>query len=154
MVKLQVMINNNMEGHAGMRIDEGNDAILYDPGGSYSGCYKRPCRQPDGEPIERWSGDAFYGDPRQFEWNDYISYHLSDGPDITGYEFSIPYSHAERVKELISEYGGISKGLCAATTSNLLRRSGGVFAQLPGASTPWGLASDLKQLPGVRVIRY
>lgn len=150
-----IMINNNMIGHAGLRVDKGDSALLYDPAGSYTGCYKRSCKDNEGNPIVRGSGDAFYGEPGEFEWSDYLAYQLYDGPDVTGYSFEIPQSQAETIKDLIIDtYKGRASFGCATTISSLLKESGGVFAQLPGASTPWGLASDLSKVPGVNIIRY
>lgn len=42
-INIYIMIAIDWEGHVGLIIGDGEDAILYDPGGSYTGCYNRRC---------------------------------------------------------------------------------------------------------------
>ncbi len=77
-VNIYVMINNEFIGHVGLVIGNGEDALLYDPAGSYTGCKNNQCE--DGSYTLRGSGDFFqYPD---FNWDDYLSYQLWDGDDI------------------------------------------------------------------------
>ena len=135
---IRVMINNNGIGHASVVVGTGNDAILYDPYGSYSGCFKRPCRKPNGEPIERGSGDVFYGDGNEFEFNDYLAYHLSDGPKVKVYLFYVPKSQANNIRKNIDEFGGAGFIQCATAVTYVLKKSGGEFSSL---DSPWLLRS-------------
>lgn len=42
-VNIYVMINNEFIGHVGLVIGNGEDALLYDPAGSYTGCKNNQC---------------------------------------------------------------------------------------------------------------
>lgn len=67
-VNIYVMINNEFIGHVGLVIGNGEDALLYDPAGSYTGCKNNQCE--DGSYTLRGSGDFFqYPD---FNWDDYL----------------------------------------------------------------------------------
>ncbi|MTB79639.1 hypothetical protein GKR55_03640 [Providencia stuartii] len=39
-----VMVNNEYLGHVGLVIGEGDEALLYDPSGTYSGCDYNTCK--------------------------------------------------------------------------------------------------------------
>jgi hypothetical protein len=179
-VRLIVMINDNDDitgTHAGLMIDFGKEAVLYDPGGSYRGImYRWNPSYP--QPWQRWphrntngiysvnldeypdgakevvNKDGTIDDVIVFSWKEYIAYQRKDGPNVYGCEYWIPQSHAERIKELINQFGGQSGGLCAYITSQLLQKSGGIFHGLPISRTPPGLGSDLKKIPTVTIINY
>lgn len=154
-IPIIIMINSNGITHAGLMINEGKNAILYDPGGHYSGCYKREvCKDDDGGPIERGTGDAFYGIDGSVDWGDYIAYQLDDGPDVTGYKFNIPRSHGEKIINLIDEIGGQSPLLCAITISNILMNSGGIFENITECVFPSTLGDELYRIPNVEIIKY
>ncbi|HGN1863411.1 TPA: hypothetical protein ACKRZ5_001364 [Proteus mirabilis] len=109
-VNIYVMINNEFIGHVGLVIGNGEDALLYDPAGSYTGCKNNQCE--DGSYTLRGSGDFFqYPD---FNWDDYLSYQLWDGDDIVIIEFVIPREQAEHITKLIYELGGANALFCAS----------------------------------------
>lgn len=142
---LLIMINNNAIGHAGFMIGEGNNAILYDPAGSYTGCYERVCE--DDAPTHRGSGDYF--PYPYFDWEDYLAYHRVDGPKVSVYEFIVPQEQAQRIRELSDERGGASPLYCATAVTDVLKRSGGEFSKLSDPMlirTPWGLEEELKNI--------
>ena len=117
--------------------------------------HAQPDQRQRCEKRECWySGDVFYGEAQDFAWDDYIAYHLADGPDVAGYEFEIPQGHAKRIEELIQEYSGRYLGHCALTISEMLKDSGGIFSELPISRFPSGLAESLSRIPNVKIIKY
>jgi uncharacterized Zn-binding protein involved in type VI secretion len=126
-INIYVMIAIDWEGHIGLIIGDGEDAILYDPGGSYTGCYNRRCE--DGAPTHRGSNDQF--PYPMWEWNDYLFYHLASGPNVSIVQFTIPKKQADHLIQIIDEMGGVFPGFCAAKISEALRASGGIFSKLP-----------------------
>lgn len=142
---LKIMINNNGEGHVGFMIGEGDGSMLFDPSGSYSGCYERACF--NGDPSHRGSSDTL--EYPYFDWDDYLIYQRSDGSEVNVYLFVIPRDQAEIIRASIkdSEYQGFV--MCATSTSSVLKGSGGVFSQLSDPwllRTPWGLESEIKDI--------
>ncbi len=137
-VNIYVMINNEFIGHVGLVIGNGEDALLYDPAGSYTGCKNNQCE--DGSYTLRGSGDFFqYPD---FNWDDYLSYQLWDGDDIVIIEFVIPREQAEHITKLIYELGGANALFCATRITHVLKLSGGVFSNLDTPiyiRSPWEL---------------
>ncbi|HHR6501293.1 TPA: PAAR domain-containing protein [Providencia alcalifaciens] len=126
-VNIYVMIATDGEGHVGLVVGDGKEALLYDPGGSYTGCFKRNCE--DGAPTHRGSNDQF--PYPMWEWEDYLAYHLEDGENVSVIEFTIPKAQAELLVQIIDEKGGGAPLFCAANVSDALKRSGGIFTQLP-----------------------
>ncbi len=120
------MIATDMEGHVGLIIGDGSDSLLYDPRGSYTGCFNRMCE--DGAPTHRGSNDQF--PYPMWEWNDYLAYHLSDGPNVSVIEFIIPKTQAEHLIQIIDEKGGGAPLFCAANVSDALKSIGGIFNEL------------------------
>ncbi|HGN1328149.1 TPA: hypothetical protein ACKRF0_001116 [Proteus mirabilis] len=141
-VNIYVMINNEFIGHVGLVIGNGEDALLYDPAGSYTGCKNNQCE--DGSYTLRGSGDFFqYPD---FNWDDYLSYQLWDGDDIVIIEFVIPREQAEHITKLIYELGGANALFCATRINHVLKLSGGVFSNLDTPiyiRSPWELKKQL-----------
>jgi len=141
---LRVVINNNNVGHAGFVIGEGENALLYDPGGSYSGCFQKSCSKPNGDHYDVGSGQALFGS--DVDIDDYVAYQRSDGEKVNIYLFVIDADHADRIKNLVSQYGGRMPFACATTVSSLLIESGGIFSNMGVSRTPWGLESELKDI--------
>lgn len=139
-VKIYVMANTVFIGHIGLIIGEGEDAFLYDPAGSYTGC--KDNQSPKGITTTRGSGDFFeYPD---FNWDDYLSYHRGDGESVVVIEFIIPREHAERLKDIILDHGGGGIADCASQVASVLQQSGGIFKNLGvGFRTPIGLKYEL-----------
>jgi uncharacterized Zn-binding protein involved in type VI secretion len=142
---LRIMINNNSEGHAGFMIGEGKQSMLYDPSGSYTGCFVRECQ--NGDPTYRGSSDTLT--PPYFDWGDYLAYQRSDGPKVTVYLFEIPQAQADAIRAAItnSEMGKYLR--CATSVSKVLRESGGIFSDLSEPwfiRTPWGLEKELRDI--------
>lgn len=140
-----IMIARDGLGHAGLVIGDGNDALLYDPGGGYNGCYQRNCE--DGAPTHRGSNDQF--PYPMWEWNDYLAYHLADGPKVSVIQFTIPKEQANRLRSIIDDMGGGSPLYCAERVSFALKASGGIFEKLPepsGIKTPWTFKSELMDI--------
>jgi len=142
---LYVMINNNDIGHAGFMIGEGEGSMLFDPSGSYSGCFERMCL--NGDPYYRGSSDTL--DYPFFDWDDYLAYHRLDGPKLNVYLFVIPREQAEIIRNSVrrSLYQGFAR--CGRSVSDVLRESGGVFSELSEPlmyRTPWALESELKNI--------
>ncbi|ELX8378005.1 hypothetical protein AB7Y49_05615 [Providencia vermicola] len=139
-VRIYVMANTVLIGHIGLVIGEGEDAWLYDPAGSYTGCKENKC---DGSIItKRGSGDFFeYPD---FNWDDYLDYHRQDGESVVVIEFIIPKEQAKLLKEIILEHGGGGIADCASQVAAVLQASGGIFKNLgTGFRTPIGLKHEL-----------
>lgn len=141
-VKIYVMINNEWIGHVGLVIGEGEGSLLYDPAGSYTGCYKRQCE--DGVTIHRGSGEFF--EYPNYDWNDYLAYQRDDGEDIAIIEFVIPEKQAEHLRNLVFEYGGAGIMECAKRIYTVLHESGGIFSELKEPfwlRSPWELKKQL-----------
>lgn len=144
-INIYVMIARDGLGHAGLVIDDGENALLYDPGGGYTGCYLRGCE--DGAPTHRGSSDQF--PYPMWEWDDYLAYHLYDGPKVSVIQFTVPRKQANRLRDIIDDMGGGSPLYCAERVSVALKSSGGIFERLPeanGIKTPWTLKSELMDL--------
>lgn len=142
---LLVMINNNNMGHAGFMIGEGKDAMLYDPAGSYTGCYLRACE--NGDPSYRGSDDAFkYA---HFDWNDYLAYQRADGPKVNVYQFIVSEEQSQIIRIKLQRRGGANPPYCATAIAEVLKSSGGEFSNLSEPMlirTPWGLEDELKSI--------
>lgn len=100
-VKIFVVSNYNWGiGHTGLVVGEGQDAILYDPAGGYSGCPSKKCYDNINEPRTLRSSGEFFDYP-EFDRDDYLSFQLWDGPDVQLIEFTVPREQAEKIKSLI-----------------------------------------------------
>ena len=118
--------------HAAVRVDNGGNPMLYDPGGSYLA-------------RTRGSGDAFYGNEAAL--NAYTSYQRSTGSTVNTYRFSTTSDQERQIANQIEERGGVSGCLCASAVSDVLRGVGpfkGVGSFAPGT-----LGQQLENLPGV-----
>lgn len=139
--RIFVMINNHLYGHAGLIIDEGEHAFLYDPSGTYDGRDERGSIQ-----SFRGSGDFF--EYPEFDWDSYLDLHLNDGLDVVVFEFIVPRSQMERMKDIVL-YESESAGFfgCAKNVARVLLESGGIFEdkgiQKNTFYTPWGLKEIL-----------
>lgn len=117
--------------HAGVAvIDNKNprNSVLYDPGGSYNGCYtnKSKCQEHD---IHRGSGDIFYGE--HIDLNDYLQYQkTTDGKEVFFHKFSVFDAEADRIMLNIETQGGTMGGLYTVSTSNVLKGGNGIFKNL------------------------
>lgn len=129
-VVVRVMINRGGETHAGMMIGEGKNALLFDPGGSYTRCSLSKCSldEYDKEREKRGSGDCLTAN--NFNWGQYLAYHRGDGPYVEVYEFVVSTEQAELMRKDITDNGGADSGWCAARITEVLKRSGGVFSDL------------------------
>lgn len=129
-VKIFIVVNYNWGiGHTGIVVGEGEDALLYDPSGGYSECPSRKCYNNIEElRIPRGSGEYFKYP--EFDWDDYLSFQLWDGPDVQVIEFVVPRAQAEKITELIYEHGGAGWAMCADTVFEILKESGGIFNSL------------------------
>ncbi|EOD2823181.1 hypothetical protein M2010_003817 [Providencia stuartii] len=142
-VKIYVMANTVLIGHIGLIVGEGEEALLYDPSGQYTGCKKNKCE--GSITTLRGSGDFF--EYPEFNWDDYLDYQRQDGESIVIIEFVLTRKHAERLKEIIFEHGGGGIADCASHVAAVLRKSGGIFKDLDeGFRTPIGLKSELEGL--------
>jgi len=139
--RIFVMINNQSYGHAGLVIDEGEDALLYDPSGTYDG-------RDDRGAIQSFRGSGDFFEYPEFDWDSYLSLHLNDGIDIVVFEFILPRSQVNRMKDIVlyeSEIAGFFA--CAKNVARVLLTSGGIFKDQGIKEntfyTPWGLKAIL-----------
>lgn len=139
--RIFVMINNVFIGHAGLIIGEGEDALLYDPAGNYEGCEEVSCRGS----IQSFRGSGDFFEYPQFDWDSYLKYHLEDGDDIVIFEFIVPRSQMERMKDIVFfESETADNFYCASNVARVLPESGGVFNNIPDEFfAPWGLKKHL-----------
>ncbi|EOG1932761.1 hypothetical protein ACQFZT_002702 [Providencia stuartii] len=137
-----VMVNNEYLGHVGLVIGEGDEALLYDPSGTYSGCDYNTCKSQ--KKGFRGSGDMF--EYPYFEWDDYLSYHLEDGFDIVVFEFIVKRERLKAMYDNVDE--SLSPGYfgCARNVSRVLYESGGDRFKNVLIGTPWGLKERLLNL--------
>ncbi|MGJ3353834.1 hypothetical protein [Providencia sp. Je.9.19] len=140
-VRIFVMINNEGFGHSGLILDEGENAFLYDPAGTYAGCEEKKCRGS----IQSFRGSGSFFEYPYFDWDSYLKYQFEDGEDVVVFEFVVPRSQMEQMKDNILYYSDTATDFtCAKNVARVLRESGGVFAGLDeGFFTPWGLKADL-----------
>lgn len=129
-INIYIMIATDKEGHVGLIIGDNERSMLYDPGGSYTGCFNRRCE--DGAPTHRGSNDVF--PYPMWEWEDYLAYHLEDGINMSVMHFIIPKTQADKLIQLIDEKGGGAPLFCATNVSDVLKRSGGIFTRLPSVA--------------------
>lgn len=146
-VKIFVMVNYNWGiGHIGLVIGEGEKAILHDPSGGYSECPSRECyKDRNAMRYPRSSGEFFHYP--EFDWDDYLSFQLWDGPDVMVIEFVIPGEQAARITEMIYNHGMADTWMCAQTVLIILRESGGIFSNIKNdiifQEDPWGFREKL-----------
>ncbi|WP_163898969.1 hypothetical protein, partial [Proteus mirabilis] len=117
--------------------------------GGYSECPSRKCYNNIEElRIPRGSGEYFKYP--EFDWDDYLSFQLWDGPDVQVIEFVVPRAQAEKITELIYEHGGAGWAMCADTVFEILKESGGIFNSLDKKlyfrEDPWNLREKLIDL--------
>ena len=93
--------------HAAVRVDNGGNPMLYDPGGSYLA-------------RTRGSGDAFYGNEAAL--NAYTSYQRSTGSTVNTYRFSTTSDQERQIANQIEERGGVSGCLCASAVKRRFER--------------------------------
>ncbi|MBC4010518.1 hypothetical protein H8R13_01990 [Morganella morganii] len=146
-VKIFVMINYNWGmGHAGLVVGEGEAAVLHDPSGSYSECASRACYKDRNAKRNPRSSGEFFHYP-EFDWDDYLSFQLWDGPDVMVIEFVIPGEQAARITEMIYNHGLAKSFSCAKTVFKILKESGGIFNVLEETpilrENPWQLREKL-----------
>jgi len=91
--------------HAAVRIDNGDNPVLYDPAGGYRA-------------NTRGSGDALYGNEANLD--SYTSYQKSTGSTVNTYRFSTTPSQEKEIANRIEDLGGAIPCFCAAATSNAL----------------------------------
>ncbi|WP_220457049.1 hypothetical protein [Morganella morganii] len=149
-VKIFVVSNYNWGiGHTGLVVGEGQDAILYDPAGGYSGCPSKKCYDNINEPRTLRSSGEFFDYP-EFDWDDYLSFQLWDGPDVQIIEFTVPREQAEKIKSLIFSHGMADWLTCSRTVLRILKSSGGVFSSLEESiifrEDPWNFREKLIDL--------
>lgn len=146
-VKIFVMINYNWGmGHVGLVVGEGEKAILHDPSGGYSECPSRECyKDRNAMRYPRSSGEFFHYP--EFDWDDYLSFQLWDGPDVMVIEFVVPGVQAGRITEMIYNHGLAKSFSCAKTVFKILKESGGIFNVLEETpilrENPWQLRNKL-----------
>ncbi|GAA0352077.1 hypothetical protein L9H26_16535 [Morganella psychrotolerans] len=149
-VKVFVVINYNLGmGHTGLVVGEGEDALLHDPSGSYSECPSKQCYNNEYEYRTLRSSGEFFHYP-EFDWDDYLSFQLWDGPDVQVIEFILPKVQADKITELIYNYGMADSFKCSDTVFKILKESGGIFNSLEGnlvlRENPWNLRHKLLDL--------
>lgn len=147
---IYVMTNENgtfFGDHAGVAVidhTEPANSVLYDPGGSYNGCYNNPSKCKKYE-ISRGSGDTFYG--KHIDLNDYVNYQkTTDGKEVFIHKFSISDQEAKRIMENIEKQGGTMGGLCTVSTSRVLQGGNGIFKDLDTYYNPKSLGDALRKL--------
>ncbi|HAT1528121.1 TPA: hypothetical protein I8W52_003335, partial [Morganella morganii] len=93
----------------------------------------------------RSSGEFFHYP--EFDWDDYLSFQLWDGPDVMVIEFVIPGEQAARITEMIYNHGMAGSFSCAKTVFKILKESGGIFNVLEETpvlkENPWQLREKL-----------
>lgn len=149
-VKVFVVSNYNWwMGHTGLVVGEGEDAILYDPAGGYSGCPTKKCYDNINEPRVGRSSGEFFSYP-EFDWDDYLSFQLWDGKDVQVIEFTVPREQAEKLKEIVFNHGLADWLTCSRTVLRVLKESGGVFSSLEESAIlredPWNFREKLIKL--------
>ncbi|WP_272660704.1 hypothetical protein [Providencia sp. PROV150] len=149
-VKIFVIVNYNWGiGHTGLVVGEGEDALLYDPSGGYSECPSKECYNNIEEyRTPRGSGEFFHYP--EFNWDDYLSFQLWDGQDVQIIEFTVPREQAEKITELIYNYGTAGWAMYADTVFYVLKESGGIFNALEEnklfREDPWTFRDKLIEL--------
>ncbi|MEY1089127.1 hypothetical protein AB7160_09695 [Morganella morganii] len=146
-VKIFVVVNYNWGmGHAGLVVGEGEAAVLHDPSGSYSECASRACYKDRNAKRNPRSSGEFFHYP-EFDWDDYLSFQLWDGPDVMVIEFVVPGEQAARITEMIYNHGLAKSFSCAKTVFKILKESGGIFNVLEETpilrENPWQLREKL-----------
>ncbi|MEY1635464.1 hypothetical protein [Morganella morganii] len=146
-VKIFVVVNYNWGmGHAGLVVGEGEAAVLHDPSGSYSECASRACYKDRNAKRNLRSSGEFFHYP-EFDWDDYLSFQLWDGPDVMVIEFVVPGEQAARITEMIYNHGLAKSFSCAKTVFKILKESGGIFNVLEETpilrENPWQLREKL-----------
>lgn len=138
-INIYIMVDNDDLGHVGLVIDDGEQALLYDPSGGYIGCGEKCLAN---EIARRGSGEFLpYPD---FDWDTYLSYHRWSSDDIVVIQFIIPEEHAERLRSIILNNDYSYYFHCATNIARVLRESGGIFENLEdGFRAPWGVKEEL-----------
>jgi RHS repeat-associated protein len=132
-LETKVIVNNNGLGHVGVYTGSGNDAIIYDPGGSFT--------TPQGIPAG--SGDVFYGE--EADLGRYLEYQYIDGDDVTVYTFNTTKEEEDKLKIIIDEQGGCAPLLCSTCSGSALRQLER-FKSLGSTRTPWGMKSEMETI--------
>ena len=117
--------------HSAVRIDNGDNPVLYDPAGSFRA-------------ATRGSGDALYGSDAAL--TPYIGYQNSLGSTVNTYRFSTTPAQEGDIANRIENLGGAIPCFCAASTSSALSGIGpfqNVRSLLPG-----NLENQVKGLSG------
>jgi hypothetical protein len=118
--------------HAAVRVDNGNNPILYDPAGSYRA-------------ATRGSGDALSGNDANL--NSYTNYQNSSGSTVNTYRFSTSSAQERQIAERIDERGGAAPCFCSSAVSDVLNGIG-PFRDV-GSVFPGTLEKQIKTLTGV-----
>jgi len=117
--------------HAAVRIDNGGNALLYDPAGSFTST----------EP--RGSGDTFSGQAANLDR--YVKYHESVGSTVKVYDFDTSPEVEAKIAQKIDELGGVTGGLCARAVCEVIGGEG-PFKDLRPTLFPGRLAKQLEQI--------
>jgi RHS repeat-associated protein len=118
--------------HAAVRVDNGNNPILYDPAGSYRA-------------ATRGSGDALSGNDANL--GSYTNYQNSLGSTVNTYRFTTSTAQERQITERIDERGGSAPCFCSSAVSDVLNGIG-PFRDV-GSVFPGTLEKQLKTLTGV-----
>lgn len=147
-VNIYIMVDNDLTGHVGLVVGDGDSAFLYDPSGGYMGCGEKCLAN---EMAYRGSGEFLeYPD---FDWDTYLSYHRWDSDDIVVIQFTIPREQAERLKDIVFNNDYMFYYHCATNVARVLKESGGIFKDLEGGfRTPWGVKSELLEMKPPEVL--
>jgi RHS repeat-associated protein len=117
--------------HAAVRIDNGRNALLYDPGGSYAST----------EP--RGSGDTFSAQAANLDR--YIKYHENVGSTVKVYDFDTSPEVEAKIAQKIDELGGVTGGLCSRAVCSVIGGEG-PFKDLRSTLFPGRLAKQLERI--------
>lgn len=121
--------------HSAVRIDNGGDARLYDPDGSFCPKKKPQC------PEDR-QGDTFYGETANLDA--YMDYHSKDSR-IQIYNFPTTPKEEAEIAKRIEERGTAGSLECAYSVTNVLDGIG-PFRNLGITDYPWVLRSRIQNI--------
>jgi RHS repeat-associated protein len=120
--------------HAAVRVDNGNNSVLYDPAGSYRA-------------ATRGSGDALSGSDANL--NSYTKYQTSLGSTVNTYRFNTTPAQERQIADRIEERGGAAPCFCSSAVSDVVTGIG-PFRDV-GSIFPGKLENQLKNLTGVNL---